>query len=340
MGKIYFLHPDRTLFVQDPYGRSIDYLRLSITDRCNLRCRYCMPEEGVPPLAHADILSYEELLRVAGCSVALGIRKIRVTGGEPLVRRGVVNFIARLAALPGPPEIVLTTNGLLLAELAMPLKAAGLARVNVSLDTLRPDRFAALTRRQGLEQVLAGLAAAEVAGLRPVKVNVIPLQGVNDDELLDFARLTLTHPWEVRFIEFMPISPDLDYASADGVPMAEVERQLQTLGTLKPLPRHGAAGPARLFRLPGAHGCVGLIPAVSGHFCPECNRLRVTADGRVRGCLFGNQEVDLKGVLRSGDDDSALLELLRAAVGAKPQRHAIGSPEFAVPNRRMHRIGG
>jgi len=195
--------------VLDSFGRSIEYLRLSITDRCNLRCRYCMPEEGVPPLAHADILSYEELLRVAGSCVALGLSKIRVTGGEPLVRRGVVDFIAQLAALPGAPEITLTTNGLLLAELAGPLKAAGLQRVNVSLDTLHPERFATLTRRDGLAQVLAGLAAAEAAELNPVKVNVIPLKGVNDDELLDFARLTLRHHWEVRFIEFMPISPDL-----------------------------------------------------------------------------------------------------------------------------------
>lgn len=326
--------------MQDPFGRNIDYLRLSITDRCNLRCRYCMPEEGVPALAHGDILSYEELLQVARCCVALGIGKIRVTGGEPLVRRGVVDFITRLAALPGPPEIVLTTNGLMLADLALPLKKAGLTRVNVSLDTLRPERFAALTRRQGLDQVLAGLAAAEAAGLDPVKVNVIPLKGVNDDELLDFARLTLTHPWEVRFIEFMPISPDLEYASGDGVPIDEVERQLQTLGPLEPLPRRKSAGPARLFRLPRGRGCVGLIPSVSGHFCPECNRLRVTADGRVRGCLFSNQEVDLKAALRSGADEAAIMQLLHAAVCTKPPHHTIGSPGFAAPNRRMHGIGG
>lgn len=324
----------------DPFGRSIEYLRLSITDRCNLRCRYCMPEEGVPSLAHGDILSYEELLRVVRSCMELGIRKIRVTGGEPLVRRGVVDFIARLAALPGAPEIALTTNGLLLAGMAAPLKAAGLKRVNISLDTLRPERFAALTRRDGLEQVLAGLAAAEAAGLTPVKVNVIPLKGVNDDELLDFARLTLEHPWEVRFIEFMPISPDLEYGNSAGVPMAEVERRLQSLGILEPLPRGESAGPARLFRIPGARGCLGLIPSVSGHFCPECNRLRVTADGRVRGCLFGNQEIDLKPVLRNDSDATALAEMLRAAICAKPEKHGIGSPTFKSPSRRMHGIGG
>lgn len=326
--------------MQDPFGRSIDYLRLSITDRCNLRCRYCMPEEGVPSLAHGDILSYEELLRVARCCVALGIRKIRVTGGEPLVRRGVVDFVGQLAQLPDSPEVVLTTNGLLLAELALPLKIAGLARVNVSLDTLHAERFLALTRRDGLRQVLDGLAAAEAAGLTPVKINVIPLKGVNDDELLDFARLTLKHPWEVRFIEFMPISPDLDYRSADGLPMAEVERQLRLLGPLESVPRQDSAGPARLFHLPGAQGCVGLIPAVSGHFCPECNRLRVTADGKVRGCLFGNEEIDLKPVLRGGGSDEALTGLLRDSVCAKPEKHAIGSTRFTAPNRRMQGIGG
>lgn len=324
----------------DPFGRSIEYLRLSITDRCNLRCRYCMPEEGVTALAHGDILSYEELLCVARTCVELGIRKIRVTGGEPLVRRGVVDFIARLAALPGAPEIALTTNGLLLAEMAAPLKAAGLQRVNISIDTLRPERFAALTRRGGLEQVLAGLAAADAVGLAPVKINVIPLKGVNDDELLDFARLTLEHPWEVRFIEFMPISPDLEYGNSAGVPMTEVERQLQSLGHLEPLPRGATAGPARRFRIPGASGCLGLIPSVSGHFCPECNRLRVTADGRVRGCLFGNQEIDLKPVLRSGSGAEALAGQLRAAICAKPEKHAIGSPRFTAPNRRMQGIGG
>ncbi len=324
----------------DPFGRSIEYLRLSITDRCDLRCRYCMPAEGVPALTHGDILSYEELLRIAQAAVTLGISKIRVTGGEPLVRRGVVDFIAQLAALPGTPEIVLTTNGLRLAELAIPLKAAGLQRVNVSLDTLHPERFLHLTRRDGLQQVLDGLAAAEQAGLNPVKVNVIPLKGVNADELLDFARLTLTHPWEVRFIEFMPISPDLEFSPADRIPMAEVEQLLQAIGPLETLPRQDSAGPARRYRLPGAQGCVGLIPAVSGHFCPECNRLRVTADGRVRGCLFGNQEIDLKTVLRKEGDDAALTKLLREAVGAKPEKHSIGSPEFKLPNRRMHGIGG
>lgn len=327
--------------MQDPYGRNLDYLRLSVTDRCNLRCRYCMPAEGVPGLTHADILRYEELLRVAGAACRLGVRKIRVTGGEPLVRRGLVTFIRDLARLPEQPDIVLTTNGILLARYAAELKAAGLSRVNVSLDTLREDRFRAMTRSEDdLGEVMAGLQAAQDVGLEPVKLNVIPLRGFNEDELVDFARLTLEHPWEVRFIEFMPISDDLDYTSTDGVPLAEIDAALRSLGDLEELPRLATSGPARIYRLPGARGQVGLIPSVSGHFCAECNRLRVTADGRIRGCLFDNREIDLKPVLRSGDPDSVLEDLLLHAACAKPEKHSIGSGGFVRPNRRMHGIGG
>jgi len=326
--------------VQDQFGRTLEYLRLSVTDRCNLRCRYCMPEEGVAELSHGDILRYEELLRVVAAGCRLGIRKVRVTGGEPLVRRGIVNFIAQLAALPEKPEVTLTTNGLLLAEQAEALKAAGLSRVNVSLDTLRPERFKELTRRGGLERVLAGIAAAEKAGMLPIKLNVIPFADFNDDEIVDFARLTLEHPWDVRFIEFMPISSDLDYASRDGLSMGVVEARLRTFGELQALPRQESAGPANMYRFPGAKGRIGLIPSVSGHFCGDCNRLRVMADGRVRGCLFDNAETDLKPVLRDGSDDHALEQLLLAAACAKPEKHKINGKDFTTPSRRMHGIGG
>jgi len=299
-----------------------------------------MPESGVPELTHGDVLRYEELLRVVAAACRLGIRKIRVTGGEPLVRRGIVGFIGQLSELPERPAITLTTNGLLLAEQAEELKAAGLTRVNVSLDTLRPERFRELTRRSGLEQVLAGIAAAERVGMLPIKLNVIPFTDFNADEIVDFARLTLEHPWDVRFIEFMPISADLDYAPGDGLPISDVETRLRTLGELQVLPRQEAAGPARMYRLSGAKGRIGLIPAVSGHFCGDCNRLRVMADGRVRGCLFDNQEIDLRPALRSGIDDHALEQLLLAAACAKPERHLINAKDFATPNRRMHGIGG
>ncbi len=326
--------------MHDQFGRKIDYLRLSVTDRCNLRCRYCMPEEGVVGLSHDDVLRYEELLRVAAASCRLGIRKIRVTGGEPLVRRGIVGFIGQLANLPEKPEITLTTNGIRLAEYAPGLKAAGLSRVNISLDTLKAERFKSLTRREGLEQVLAGITAVEKAGMLPIKINVVPLRNVNADEIADFARLTLEHPWEVRFIEYMPISADLDFAAEDGLPMAEVEASLGAFGALEPLPRAEAAGPARRYRLPGAIGQIGLIPSTSGHFCPECNRLRVMADGRVRGCLFDDHEIDLKQVLRGGGDDQALEALLLAAACGKPEKQQLKNSGKNAPRRRMHGIGG
>lgn len=327
--------------MQDQFGRSIEYLRMSVTDRCNLRCRYCMPEEGVADLAHSDVLRYEELLRVAAAACRLGIRKIRVTGGEPLVRRGIVNFIGQLSALPEKPEIVLTTNGLLLADCAEDLKSAGLSRVNVSLDTLRPERFKELTRREGLEKVLSGIDAAQKAGLLPIKINMVPFADFNADEIVDFARLTLDHPWDVRFIEFMPISSDLDYVSKDGVPMKAIQERLLSLGDMEILPRQQqSSGPAHMYRLPNAKGRIGLIPSVSGHFCADCNRLRVMADGRVRGCLFDNQETDLKVALRGGGDDKSLEDLLLAAACAKPEKHLINAEDFLSPNRRMHGIGG
>lgn len=326
--------------MQDQFGRTIEYLRLSVTDRCNLRCRYCMPEEGVADLSHGDVLRYEEMLRVAAAGCRLGIRKIRVTGGEPLVRRGLVGFIGQLATLPERPEITLTTNGLLLAEHAEALKAAGLSRVNVSLDTLRPERFKELTRRDGLENVLAGIEAAERAGMLPIKINVIPFANFNTDEIVDFARLTITHPWDVRFIEFMPISADLDYACRDGLPMAGVEAHLRELGDLEALSHQASSGPANMYRLAGAKGRIGLIPSVSGHFCADCNRLRVMADGRVRGCLFDNVETDLKPVLRDGGNDNDLEKLLLEAACAKPEKHLINGEDFTPPNRRMHGIGG
>ena len=327
--------------MQDQSGRTIQYLRLSVTDRCNLRCRYCMPEAGVTHIAHGEILRYEEMLRVAAAACRLGIRKIRVTGGEPLVRRGIVDFIANLVSLPEQPEVVLTTNGLLLAEHAAALKNAGLSRVNISLDTLRPERFLELTRRTGLDRVLAGIHAAEQAGLLPIKLNMVVFRDFNADEIVDFAKLTLEHPWDVRFIEFMPASGDQDDACSEGLPMDEIRGRLLSIGELQALPRRqNSAGPAEMFRLPQGRGRIGLIPSVSGRFCADCNRLRVMADGRVRGCLFDDQETDLKPALRSDLDDNALEELLLAAACARPEKNRTRSKSFLPANRRMHGIGG
>jgi len=326
--------------LKDSFGRTLDYLRLSVTDRCNLRCRYCMPEEGIPSIPHGEILSYEELLRVAAATVRLGVRKIRVTGGEPLVRKGIVGFVRQLAALPGAPEIVLTTNGLNLAGMAQELKDAGLSRVNVSLDTLREDRFSGITRREGLSQVLEGLRAAEAAGLVPIKINMVPILGVNEDEIVDFARLTLRHPWEIRFIEYMPVSDNLGFAPEQRFSAQSIMEELSRLGILLPIPRSGPAGPARLFRYSDAEGRLGVIPAVSNHFCGECNRLRVTADGRIRPCLFSDEEIDLKNALREANSEQELEELIATAAGAKPEKHRIGAADFQPGNRQMHGIGG
>jgi len=327
--------------LKDRFGRTIEYLRLSVTDRCNLRCLYCMPDEGVESLGHNLIMSYEEMERVAAAAVRLGVRKIRVTGGEPLVRRGLVDFIRTLSALPGSPEIVLTTNGLLLAEYADQLKDAGLSRVNVSLDTLREDRFAQLTRRGGLEKVLAGLEAAKDAGLSPIKINMVPIKGVNDDEIIDFARLTLQRKCDIRFIEFMPVRSDLGYSADQRLSEAAIMTILQQSGQLLPIENASLDGPARMFRYPQGLGHIGVITAVSRHFCAECNRLRLTADGRIRPCLMSDNEIDLLSALRDGNvDDSQLEAILLNAADVKPSGHQLESGDAPLKQRTMKDIGG
>jgi len=325
----------------DTFERKIDYLRISVTDRCNLRCRYCMPAEGVPSVDHSQILSLEEVFRIARVAVALGVGKIRLTGGEPLVRKGLIPLIEKLCHLPQQPELTLTTNGLLLANQAQELKKAGLQRVNISLDTLHAERFEQMTRRPGLEKVLDGIRAAETAGLKPIKLNVVPIRGVNADEICDFARLTCDHDWQVRFIEFMPLSSGLDYAPESRFPAAEILAEVQKLGQLTPLERKGPAGPARLYKIQGAMGVVGVIPAVSDHFCAECNRLRLTADGQLRPCLFSDHEIDVRTALRRGCSDEELALLLRTGVKEKPQQHHINDENAVKPSlRRMQGIGG
>jgi cyclic pyranopterin phosphate synthase len=326
--------------LKDSFGRKIEYLRLSVTDRCNLRCRYCMPAEGVDQIEHGEVLTYEELLRVASVATRLGVKKIRITGGEPLVRRGIVGFIRELTNLPTKPEITLTTNGLLLADMAFDLRKAGLSRVNISLDTLKEDRFVQITRRPGLQKVLDGIEAAEAVGLTPLKINMVPIRGINNDEIIDFGRLTLEHPWEVRFIEFMPVSDGLEFTPEHMFPAKAILEELGRIGKLVPQLRQGPAGPARLFHFPDAPGRVGVIPAISDHFCGECNRMRITSDGRIRPCLFSTEEIDLREALRSPSSDREIEKLLREAACIKPQRHHIGEKEFCQGGRRMHGIGG
>jgi len=322
----------------DLYGRVIDYLRVSITDLCNLRCIYCMPPEGVQLLSHGDILTYEEILTIIGVAHRMGVRKIRITGGEPLVRRGVLDFISRLARFDGIEDIALTTNGVLLARMASDLKDAGLNRINISLDTLRRNTFHSITGMDRLEQVTAGIESALEKKFDMVRINVVLLQGINEEDVPAFARLTLASPLDVRFIERMPFGtaqcPHLPEPFS-ALKVKEIIRR--EVGDLSPIQRNHLDGPATMFRLDGAVGRIGIIDAVTGHFCGTCNRLRLTARGTLRPCLLGPAEIDVKSVLRKGASDEVLSDVLRRAVLAKPIGHSISLPQM---NDNMNRIGG
>jgi GTP 3',8-cyclase len=322
--------------LMDGYGRRINYLRLSVTDRCNLRCSYCMPATGLPMVSHRDVLSYEDMYRIASEAVGLGIRKIRVTGGEPLVRKGVVSFLERLAQIPGLRELVLTTNGMLLKEMALPLKEAGVQRLNISLDSLQPELFASITRGGDLGRVLSGIQAAEAAGFAPIKINMVVMRGVNDAELLDFAALTLDKPYLVRFIEYMPTLKEKGWESLS-VSGSEILERIGERYPLLPVVGSQLAGPSRNFRIQGAAGGIGVITPVSGHFCESCNRIRVTSTGTVRSCLFSGSGYDLRPCLAANDPE-LLRETLRQVVAMKPGRHYM--TDEAQDAVAMNGIGG
>jgi GTP 3',8-cyclase len=317
----------------------INYLRLSITDRCNLRCSYCTQWNDWQKLPAGDILRYEELLRLAAVAVGVGIRKIRVTGGEPLVRRGVADFIRRLTQVPGLEEICLTTNGVRLQELASDLYATGLRHLNLSLDTLRRDRYQDLTGSDALPEVLAGLERAASLGFSPLKINCVVLKDVNDDEIMDFALLARDHPFQVRFIEFMPMVSKERW-SRHFLPIAEVRRRLRTLEPLQDLTPGATAGPARICRIPGFRGELGFISSVSSHHCATCNRLRITAAGKLRPCLFAAPELDLKGPLRQGAADNFLGRLFEEAMLLKAENSRCRLPDSPGAGRAMVSIGG
>jgi cyclic pyranopterin phosphate synthase len=323
--------------LSDSFHRPINYLRISVTDRCNLRCVYCMAAEGISLMSHNDILTYEEINTVARAAAGLGINKIRLTGGEPLVRLGLPRLIEMLAKIEGIDDISLTTNGILLGRYAGELKSAGLQRVNVSLDTLKPDRFKLITRLgDSLGEVLEGIEAARTVGLEPVKLNMVVMAGINDDELLDFAAKTVTEGWQVRFIELMPVvSEDAPHF----VSASEMRRRLEPLGELTPCLPSVGNGPAKYFRLPNAKGAIGFITPISEHFCFQCNRMRLTADGRLRPCLLSDYEVDLKQSLRRGISLAGLEKLIKKAVAGKPERHQLA--EGSVPkDRPFSQVGG
>ena len=324
----------------DTFNRHINYLRISVTDRCNLRCIYCMPQEGISPIAHDQILRYEEILRVARCAVARGISKIRITGGEPLVRRGVIELMGELGRLPGVDDLTITTNGIVLEGSAEALRRAGVTRINISLDTLNPEKYKKITRGGDIGQVLSGIRRAREAGFDPIKINVVAMRNVNDDEIADFARLTLDRPVHIRFIEFMPVAGQTVWEEAQYISTEEIQQRISGIGRLLPLASDAGAGPAKMFRLEGAQGRLGFITALSSHFCASCNRLRLTADGKLRACLFSDREIDLKPLLRGGCSDGELIAVLDRAIREKPQRHEIHSDSFKPCSRIMSAIGG
>lgn len=316
--------------LEDPFGRRIRYLRISVTDRCNLRCRYCMPAEGVPEKSHRDILSFEEIRLIAETAVELGLRKIRLTGGEPLVRRGVTTLCGMLSELKakGLEELCLTTNGILLKPLASELKASGVDRLNISIDSLDPVRYAQVTRGGRLSDFRDGLAAAEAAGFTGTKLNVVLIPGFNDDEIRDFASLTLSRAADVRFIELMPLGEGRKLAEG----FVSGDKVLETLPELEPA---GQEGVTRYYRLPGAAGRVGLISPLSRHFCPTCDRLRLTADGFLKPCLHSAAEYPLKGKSKAEIEAT-----LRLVTQSKPKAHHLNEEHQSRSARNMNEIGG
>jgi len=323
----------------DQYGRHIHYLRISLTDACNLRCVYCMPEQACFRPRRA-LLQDDEILMLVQAAVELGVDRIRLTGGEPTIRANIVDLVRRIAQTPGVRDLSMTTNGVLLKELAAPLAEAGLSRVNISLDTLNPEKFHWITRGGHLEDVWAGIEAAEAAGLTPIKLNCVVTRGYNDEEVVDIARLTLDHPWDVRFIELMPLGSVAHFQREALVPTQEtMERIVAELGPLQEVSGDNGAGPSRDYRLSGARGTLGFISSVTAPFCAECTRIRVTADGKLRLCLLRDVEIDLLTPMREGIRFEALKELIRRAVWHKPWGH--GLPEGMAPKERaMSQIGG
>jgi cyclic pyranopterin phosphate synthase len=326
----------------DFHNRRINYLRISITDRCNLRCHYCMPKEGVSQFGHSEILRYEEILRLAALAVQKGITKIRITGGEPLVRKDAVQLIQQLSQLKGVQDLSLTTNAILLEEFAPALFQAGLKRVNISMDSLSPEKYREITRGGDLSRVWAGVEAARRAGLSPIKINVVAITGFNDAEVLEFARLTMQDPFQVRFIEFMPIGVSSEWSPERYLSSREIKRRIESVYPLIPVNGgvndHG--GPARLFKFPGARGEIGFISPISDHFCNSCNRLRLTPDGKLKTCLFSEEEMDLKQLLRSGCSDEELGRKLDEAISTKPLRHGAIGGLMKRCHRPMVKIGG
>ena len=324
----------------DRFNRPITYLRISVTDRCNLRCVYCMPESGLPWIPKPDILTYEEITRIVEAGASVGLRSVRLTGGEPLLRRDLVRLVDMLARVPGIDDISLSTNALLLAERARELRDAGLRRVNISLDTLREDRFFAIARRNGLDRVIAGIDAAIDAGLKPIKLNCVVMRGQNDDELAEFAELTRKREIYVRFIELMPVAENLEMQPNAYISAGEILKRLGEVDALMPVAGPGGNGPARYFAFANALGAVGVISPLSHDYCERCNRVRLSADGRLRLCLFGDHHIDLRTPVRSGASRDEMAEIFSGAMLIKPERHHLDIGKAASAMRAFSEIGG
>ena len=334
--------------LKDNFQRTIDYMRISITDRCNLRCIYCMPSEGLVPMKHEDILSYEEIARILRIAVRIGVRKVRITGGEPLIRKNISYLISLIENIKDIEDLSLTTNGIPLAGCAQDIADAGLKRVNISLDSLRADRYREMTRGGDLDSVFKGIESAERAGLIPIKLNMVPMRGFNDDEIGDFAQLTLKTPYQVRFIEFMPFGKENMWKPDYFISAEEIKSHVEKIGQLHPV-RLRRSGPARYYAFDGAAGVLGFISPLSNHFCGKCNRLRLTADGKIRPCLFSETEIDIKTAMRNGAPDSEIERLIRLAIQVKPKGHNMRIQDTELGKllrdggdytRPMSRIGG
>jgi len=330
--------------MHDKYDREINYLRVSITDRCNLRCTYCRPKEGISLKGHSDILRYEEIIRIVSQAVKMGMIKVRLTGGEPLVRRGFVDFVKDLKKIPGLRDISLTTNGILLDQYAEDIFKAGITRINISLDSLDKDKYFQITRGGHLDDVFRGIAAAEKAGFSPIKINAVVMKGFNDNETLDFAQLAIKKPFQVRFIEIMPISSVNANQPEDFLPTNYLFETIRRHFKLEPLAgkKNKSDGPAKIYKVKGGLGEIGFINPVSDHFCSTCNRLRLTADGKLRACLLKDEEIDLRAALARHCDDDELAGLIRQAILLKPEKHDLDCTDRHLKkcHRDMSDIGG
>ncbi len=325
----------------DSFGRRHSNLRVSVTDRCNIRCFYCMPLENVQFKPRSELLTFEEIERFVRVMARMGVNKVRLTGGEPLVRHGMPELIRRLSALPGLDDLAMTTNGLLLADQAQALKDAGLLRLNISLDALTSEAFEQITRRTGFERVLEGIFAARRVGFEKIKINAVAVRGVTEEHVTPFGRFAREHGLEVRFIEFMPLDADGAWQDDRVLPGEEIRRVLEeTIGPLKPLKRTDASQPATDYEFADGVGRIGFINPVTQPFCHDCNRLRITAEGQVRNCLFSHEEWDARAILRGGGSDQELAQLVRDSVRAKKAGHGIGEEQFIQPSRAMYQIGG